>query len=123
MIRKSEYLDESTTLKLAAGASTDYSPTLRAAGRTDNIRTVGGLSKMFGGGPARDMAQIEVKTEPKGARVTINGKPLEKTTPVVIQVEPGNYDLVLEKDGYKPLAKSVSASTQDKIKIKESLSK
>jgi eukaryotic-like serine/threonine-protein kinase len=123
VVRKREYLDESTTLKLAAGASTDYSPSLRAAGRTDNIRTVGGLSKMFGGGLAHDMAQIEVKTEPKGARVTINGKPLDKTTPVVIQVEAGNYDLVLEKDGYQSLVKSVSAGAQGKFKISENLSK
>jgi serine/threonine-protein kinase len=123
VVRKREYLDESTTLKLAAGASTDYSPSLRPAGRTDNIRTVGGLSKMFGGGLAHDMAQIEVKTEPKGARVTINGKPLDKTTPVVIQVEAGNYDLVLEKDGYQSLVKSVSAGAQGKFKINETLSK
>jgi eukaryotic-like serine/threonine-protein kinase len=123
VVRKGEYLDESTTLKLAAGASTDYSPSLRAAGRTDNIRTVGGLSKMFGGGLARDMAQIEVKTEPRGARVTINGRPLDKTTPVVIQVEAGNYDLMLEKNGYQSLVRSISAGAQSKFKINETLSK
>ena len=123
VVRKREYLDESTTLKLAAGASTDYSTSLRAAGRTDNIKTVGGLSKMFGGGLGHDMAQIEVKTEPKGARVTINGRPLDKTTPVVIQVEAGNYDLVLEKNGYQSLVKSVSAGAQGKFKISETLSK
>jgi hypothetical protein len=124
VVRKPEYLDELTTLKLVAGASTDYSPSLRAAGRTDTIRTVGGLSKMFGGGGlAHDMAQIEVKTEPRGARVTINGKLLDKTTPVVIQVEAGNYDLVLEKNGYQSLVKSVSAGAQGKFKINETLLK
>jgi hypothetical protein len=121
VVRSPGYLDESRTLKLMAGATIDYSPTLRAAGRTDNIRTVGGFSKMFGRGPARDMALIEIKTEPRGARVTINGKPLDKTTPVVIQVEAGSYDLVLERDGYQPLGKSVLVGAQDNIKIKETL--
>ena len=47
------------------------------------------------------MARIEIKTEPKGAQVTINGTPLQKTTPLEIQLEAGNYDITIQKDGYQ----------------------
>jgi hypothetical protein len=122
-VRKDGYLDEETEIRLAAGQTSNYSPVMRTAGRTDNIKAVGGLSKLFGGGPAAGMAQIEIKTQPKGAQVVVNGKPLGKTTPVVLQVEMGNYDISLEKESYKPVHKSLSISQQGKTKIDETLSR
>lgn len=122
-LRKDDYLDESTEISIAAGQSASYSPSLRAAGRTDNIRSVGGFSRVFGGGPAHGMGLMEIKTEPKGAKIIVNGKSLEKTTPALIQVEAGNYDIVLEKEGYQSVLKSVSIGSQEKAKIKETLSK
>jgi len=124
VLRKDNFLEETTDIKVTAGESASYAPSLRAAGRTDTIKTVGGFSKMFGGGsPGHGMAQIEIKTEPKGAQISINGKTLDKTTPAAIQVEAGNYDVVLTKDGYKEVRTSVSVSAQDKTKIKETLEK
>ncbi|HMF90679.1 MAG TPA: PEGA domain-containing protein [Candidatus Angelobacter sp.] len=122
-LRKDDYLDESMEINVIAGQSVSYSASLRAAGRTDNIRSVGGLSRMFGGSPSHGMAQIEIKTEPKGAHILINGKTLEKTTPAIIQVEAGNYDIVLKKDGYREVRTSLSVSSQEKTKIKETLAK
>jgi hypothetical protein len=83
---------------------------------------VGGISKLFGGGPAHGMAQIEIKTQPKGAQIFVNGQPLGKNSPVVIQVEAGNYEISLQKEGYKSVHKSMSVNAQDKLKIDESLS-
>jgi hypothetical protein len=123
MLRKDDYLDESAEINVSAGESASYSPNLRPAGRTDNIKSVGGLSRMFGGGVTQGMAQIEIKTEPKGAQILVNGKALEKTTPAVIQVDAGNYDIVLKKDGYREVAKSLSVASQEKKKIKETLVK
>lgn len=123
LLRKANYLDESSEINVTAGQSSSYSPTLRAAGRTDNIKAVGGFSKIFGGGPAQGMAQIEIKTEPKGAQIVVNGKTLDKTTPTVIQVEAGNYDIILKKDGYQTLSTSLNVSSQEKTKIKETLMK
>ncbi len=77
-VRKQGYLEASTDLKLVAGQSANYAPSLMVAGRTDNIRLVGsgGVGKLFGNnGNGSGMAQIEIKTEPKGAQVTINGTP------------------------------------------------
>ena len=63
------------------------------------------------------MARIEIKSEPKGAQVTINGTPLQKTTPLEVQVEPGNYDITIQKDGYKPIHESAIVGVDDRIKI------
>jgi serine/threonine-protein kinase len=125
VLRKDDYLEESTEVTIIAGESVSYSPSLRAAGRTDNIKRVGGgLSRMFGrGGPGHGMAQIEIKTEPKGAEISINGKSLGKTTPAIIQVEAGNYDVMLEKDGYRPVRKSLTLESKEKARIKETLEK
>jgi serine/threonine-protein kinase len=122
-LHKDDYLDESADITITVGQAASFSPTLRSAGRTDNIKSVGGFSRMFGGGPGHGMAQIEIKTEPKGADILINGKPLGKPTPAVIQVEAGNYDIVLKKNGYQPVSKSLSVGSQEKAKIKETMGK
>jgi serine/threonine protein kinase len=118
VVRKQGYLDASTDLKLVAGQSINYAPSLMVAGRTDNIRIVnGGMGKMFGGSSSQGMARIEIKSEPKGAQVTINGTPLQKSTPVEIQVEPGSYDITIQKDGFKPVRESAIVGVDDRIKI------
>ncbi|HWX56061.1 MAG TPA: serine/threonine-protein kinase [Verrucomicrobiae bacterium] len=118
VVSKEGYLDSETAVRLAAGQSVAYSPTLRVAGRTDNIKTAGGLSKMFG----RGMVRVEIRTDPKGADILINGVPFNKTTPVDIQMEPGNYDITLKKDGYKPVRRSVIVAPGERMRIDETLS-
>lgn len=126
VVRKQGYLDASTEVKLVAGQSLNYVPSLMAAGRTDNIRLVGGsgVSKLLGNynGNGSGMARIEIKTEPKGAQVTINGTPLQKPTPVEIQLEAGNYDITIQKDGFKPIHESAIVGMDDRIKIDRTLS-
>jgi hypothetical protein len=125
VVRKQGYLEASTDLKLVAGQSVNYAPSLMAAGRTDNIRLVngGGVGKLLGNnGSGSGMARIEIKTEPKGAQVTINGTPLQKTTPLEVQLEAGNYDITIQKDGYKPIHESAILGMDDRIKIDRPLS-
>jgi hypothetical protein len=123
MLRKAGYLEASTDLKLAAGQAISYSPSLMVAGRTDNIRIVSG-GKMFGAKPAANgMARIEIKSEPKGAQVVVNGTPLQKTTPVEIQVDSGSYDITLQKDGFKPVHESAIVGPDDHVRIDKSLSR
>jgi eukaryotic-like serine/threonine-protein kinase len=123
-LRKAGYLEATTEIKVAAGQQANYAPSLMVAGRTDNIQLVGGsrVGKMFGGSGATGKARIEIKSEPKGAQVTVNGTALQKTTPVEIQVEPGNYDIVIEKEGYKPVHESAIVGIDDRIKIDRPLS-
>jgi serine/threonine-protein kinase len=125
VVRKQGFLDASTDLKVAVGQSVNYAPKLMAAGRTDNIQIVGsgGVGKLFGGnGSSQGMARIEIKSEPKGAQVMVNGTPLQKPTPLEIQVEPGSYDIVIQKDGYKPIHESAIVGIDDRIKINRPLS-
>lgn len=124
VLRKQGYLEASTELKLVAGQSVNYAPSLMVAGRTDNIRLVGssGVGKLLGNnGNSSGMARIEIKTEPKGAQVTINGTPLQKTTPVEVQLEAGNYDITIQKDGFKPIHESAIVGMDDRIKIDRAL--
>lgn len=123
-VRKAGYLETSTDLKLVAGQGTTYSPRLMVAGRTDDIRIVGGgMSRMFGGSSADGMARVEIKSEPKGAQVIINGTPLQKPTPVEIQVDAGNYSITLQKDGYKPVHESAIIGMGDHVKIDRALTR
>jgi hypothetical protein len=101
-----------------------YAPVLREAGRTDNIKAVGGgFSKIFGGGAAHGMARVELKTKPEGAQIFINGTLNAKTTPVTLQFGPGNYDIRFQKEGYQPVLKSVTVNGEEKLKIEEALPK
>lgn len=120
LVRKPGYLDASTEIKLAAGQAVSYSPTLMVAGRTDNIRIVTG-GKLFGGGGHNGTALIQIKSEPKGAQVVVNGTPLQKTTPVDIQVDAGSYDITLQKEGYKPVRESAIVGAEDRVKIERTL--
>lgn len=126
-VHKAGYLDANTHVTLAAGQSMSYAPSLMVAGRTDNIKVKGGggVGKIFGGGgnSAGGMARIEIKSEPKGAQVVINGMALQKTTPLEIEVEAGNYDITLQKDGYKPLRKNAIVGIDDRIKLSETLTR
>jgi eukaryotic-like serine/threonine-protein kinase len=125
VLRKSGYLDSGTDIQLAAGQTVGYSPSLMVAGRTDNIKIVGGaMARVFsGGGSSQGKARIEIKSDPKGAQVIINGTQLQKTTPVDVQVDAGNYDITLQKDGYKAVHENTIVGIEDRIKIDKTLSR
>jgi eukaryotic-like serine/threonine-protein kinase len=125
VLRKAGYLDAGSEIKLAAGQAVSYSPSLMVAGRTDNMRILtSGMGRIFGsGGSSQGKARIEIKSDPKGAQVIINGTPLQKTTPVEIQVEAGNYDITLQKEGYKAIHESAIVGIEDRVKIDKTLSR
>ncbi len=124
-VHKEGFLDSTTDIKLAAGQSVSYAPTLKLAGRTDNIKVVGGgIKKFFGGGGSNSgMTLVEFKTDPKGAKVTIGERTFDKSTPFEIQVEPGNYEITIQKSGYKPIHTTLVAGANEKVKIEEKLEK
>jgi serine/threonine-protein kinase len=121
-LRREGFFDHTGQIRLAAGQAASYSPSLMPQGRTDNIRVVGGMKKLFGGS-SEGMAHMEIRTDPKGAEVLVNGAALSKATPLEIQLEPGNYEIVLQKDGYKAVRKMIMVQDNDKLKIDEQLSR
>ncbi len=119
-LRKEGYFDLTSDVKLTGGQTTNFAPNLNIAGRTDNIKVVGGASKLFGGG-SHGMSRLIIRCEPKGAHVTVNGAAVPKATPLELQLEPGNYEIVIEKDGYKPLKRSIVTEANGKTTIDEVL--
>ena len=121
-LQKEGFFDGTSEIKLTAGQALSYSPSLTPAGRTDNIKVVGGgFKKLFGGGSSSGMARMEIKSDPKGAQISVNGNVLPKVTPAEIQLEPGNYEITLQKDGYKSVHKTVTAQANDKLRVDELL--
>ncbi|SRR6266481_348661 len=104
------YLDSESNVHLTAGQTATYSPALRTAGHAENIPVTAGQGR------------LEIKSNPKGADILINGTQYAKKTPTEIKLDAGVYEITLQKEGYKPLHRSVSLTSGAKLKIEESLS-
>jgi len=122
-LRKQGYLDETTSADLSAGQNFQFSPALRVLGNADDIRNVGKLKKMFGGGGdgAAGMGSIGVRTQPKGAQIAVNQRMLDKTSPTEFLLGPGNYVVDITLTGFKPIHKVVSVDKGGKVAIDEIL--
>ena len=123
LLRKQGYLDETTSADLAPAQNFQYSPTLKALGNTEDMRTVGKFNKLFGHGgeSTAGMGAISIHTQPKGAQVSINQRVLDKASPVDVMVGPGNYVVDVTMTGFKPLHKVVAVDKGSKAAIDEIL--
>ncbi len=123
LVRMSGYLDETMTGQFVLGQALSFSPSLRALGNTDSIKTVGGkMSRLFGGkGVQTGQATVSIHTQPKGAQISINQHMLDKNSPVDVVVDPGNYEVEITLSGYAPIRKIVTASKGGKVVIDEAL--
>ena len=111
ILRKDGFKDATvSTPTLKAGGAFDFRPFLQAGKNDDNP-----FKKLFGGIPA-GMGAVNLKTNPKGATILMNGFSAPKTTPYKLALDPGTYQITLKLDGYKPVTKSVTiekGKTQD----------
>lgn len=122
LVRLMGYLDETTNSQFALGQTLSFSPTLRPLGNADNIKTVGKMSKLFGGkGVQAGQATVSIRTQPKGAQVAINQHLLEKTSPLDVALDPGNYVIDITLTGYAPVHKIITADKNDKLVVDEVL--
>ncbi len=121
LVRMMGYIDETASMQFVLGQTFNYSPTLRALGSTDNMRTVGGkMSKLFGGkGAQAGQATVSIRTQPKGAQIAINQHLLEKMSPVDVALDPGNYVIDITLTGYAPIHKVITADKGAKLVIDE----
>jgi eukaryotic-like serine/threonine-protein kinase len=121
LVRKSGYIDETTSAQFALGQTTNFSPTLRALGNVDDIKTVGKMKmkKLFGGKDSPGMGTVSVKTQPKGAQVAVNQHMLEKDSPVDFLLDPGNYIVDITMSGYVPIHKIITVDKGGKAVIDE----
>jgi len=123
LLRKQGYLEETITSDLGPGQNFQYSPTLRALGNAEEIRTVGKFNKLFGrgGDSTAGMGGISIHTQPKGAQVAINQRVLDKLSPVDVMLGPGNYIVDITMTGFKAVHKVVSVDKGGKVAIDEVL--
>ena len=122
LVRKQGYIEETTTANLQAGQTFQYGPSLRALGSTDDIKMGGKFKKIFGGGGnTSGMGTVSVKTQPKGAQVSVNQRVLDKNSPVEFYLSPGNYVIDITLSGYKSIHRVISVDPGGKVAIEESL--
>jgi serine/threonine-protein kinase len=124
LVRMSGYLDETMNAQFVLGQTFNFAPTLRALGNTDNIKTVGKMSKLFGGkGAQAGQAALSIRTTPKGAQIAINQHILDKNSPVDVALDPGNYEIDITLTGYAPLHRVITADKGGKVVVDEALQK
>jgi serine/threonine-protein kinase len=122
LVRKTGYLDETTSATGAAGQTFHFAPTLRALGNADDIKTVGKIKKLFGGNSTQaGMGKVSVKTNPKGAQIAVNRRMLDKGSPVEFLLNPGNYVIDITATGYKPVQKVINVDKDGVVAIDETL--
>jgi len=119
LVRKSGFIDETTNAQFILGQTVNFSTTLRPLGNVDDIKTVGKMKKLFGGKEAQGMGTVTVKTQPKGAQVAINQHMMEKSSPVEIMLDPGNYIVDISLSGYAPIHKVITVDKGGKAVIDE----
>ena len=121
-VRKQGYLEDSTTTNLQPGQSFQYAPVLRELGVTQDIKLGGGrFKRIFGGGDTAGMGTVSVKTQPKGAQVSVNGHVLDKGSPVDFYLNPGTYIIDITLSGHKNARRVINVDRNGKIAIDETL--
>ena len=122
LVRLSGYIDETMSAQFVLGQTFNFSPALRALGNVDSIKTVGKMSKLFGGGKGEPgQATLSIRTQPKGAQVSVNQHMLDKGSPVDVLIDPGNYVVDITMTGYAPIHKVITAEKKGKVVIDEVL--
>jgi hypothetical protein len=121
-VRKQGYHDASETMQLSPGQSAQFAPTLTLTGSTENIKVAGRFGGIFGGKP-ENSGRVTLRTNPKGAQVTVNGQALGKNTPVDFYLNPGTYEIVVTREGYKPVKKLLTVEKGGKHVVEETLAK
>ncbi len=121
LVRKSGYIDDTTSAQFVVGQTVKFSPALRPLGNVDDIRTVGKMKKLFGGKEAQGMGTVSIRTQPKGAQVAVNQHMLDKDSPVDFLLDPGNYIVDITMSGYAPIHRIITVDRGAKSVIDEVL--
>jgi predicted Ser/Thr protein kinase len=79
------------------------------------------LGKLFGS--KEDAGKLEIRTNPKGAEILVNGNPTGKKTPVKTDSPVGSYTITLQMDGYKPVTRKIQITKGQTTGIEETLEK
>ena len=121
-LRRSGYLDASTSVNVQAGQASNLNLQLKQLGDTEEIRAAGGrFKKLFGHGDAEGMGIVSVKTQPKGAQIMVNNRVLDRNSPFDFYLNPGTYVLDITMSGYRPVHRVITVQEGEKVAIEETL--
>jgi serine/threonine protein kinase len=113
------YLEANTPVSIADGQNHSISPDLIPMGRTVDIKT----TKKFGlgGRGDKDMGKVNVRTNPSGATVLVNGQPAPKATPLEFSLNPGGYELTFQLPGYQTQKKIIVVDSGARLLVNQNL--
>ena len=124
LVRKPGYLDENTTADAVPGTTLTFGPHLKPLGSTDEIRTVNKIKKLWGGNQTEaGMGTVAVRTNPKGAQISVNQRLIDKLSPAEFLLNPGNYIVEITASGFKPARRVINVEKSSKQAIEETLEK
>jgi predicted RecA/RadA family phage recombinase len=115
------FLAAQSQVSVRDGENFSVAFTLIPAGNVANSKVVGGIKRLLPGGSSKEMADVHFKTNPKGARVMLNGWSAPKTTPLELRLPPGGYDVVIQADGFKRFSKEIVLEAGKKVVLQEAL--
>lgn len=141
VLRFPGFKPSSTVAKVGEGGSFNYAPTLTPVGVPDNIPGVPGIPDMSAlqkqiqeqtrkaeayrqqgkNGFWPGLGGIDIRTEPPGAVVSINGHNRNKVTPLHTSFPAGDWELTLTLDGYKPVKRALHIEDGKVTTINETL--
>jgi hypothetical protein len=118
---QSGFLAAQSQVSVRDGENFSVAFALIPAGNVANSKVVGGIKRLLPGGSSKEMADVQFKTNPKGARLMLNGWPAPKTTPLELRLPPGGYDVVIQADGFKKFSKEIVLEAGQKVVLQEAL--
>jgi serine/threonine protein kinase len=113
-------------LALVVGGGLIYMKTYQPKQYAAIINTVRGVVQDIKNGTSTqsgDKISIQVTTTPKGATILVDGASLAKKTPTKVTLPPGDYEVQLTLEGYKPVTRKVTVEKDTPLSISETLEK
>jgi hypothetical protein len=113
------------TLPLAAGQYNlvlrlqGYDPYVGSVQVKENVQTQ--LNTKLSERSNNHIAWAQVKSDPPGAEIFVDGKSTGRLTPARVEVPAGIHTLTLKLDGFQPAKRTVSASEGGTVLLTESL--
>ena len=76
------FLATQSQVRVRDGENISLDFTLIPAGNAAHSKMVSGIKRLLPGGSSKELAEVQFKTNPKGARLMLNGWSAPKTTPL-----------------------------------------
>jgi hypothetical protein len=67
------------------------------------------------------MGKVNIRTNPNGAAVLVNGQLAPKSTPLEFSLNPGGYELTFQLRGYQMHKKIIVVEAGSKLNVDENL--